>query len=68
MTPDEKRRRFRDLGKTLPVKTARQLEEEQAQLELDFTPKRKPARRFHAPRKGLGRNAESRDQVADYGP
>jgi hypothetical protein len=39
MTPAEKRRRFRDLGKTLPVKTARQ-------LELDFTPaRRKPARR-----------------------
>jgi hypothetical protein len=46
MTPAEKRRRFRDLGKTLPVKTARQLEAEQAQLELDFTPsRRKPARR-----------------------
>lgn len=39
MTPAEKRRRFRDLRKTLPVKTARQLEAEHAQLELDFTPK-----------------------------
>lgn len=46
MTADEKRRRFRDLSKTLPVKTARQLEAEQAQLELDFTPARsKTARR-----------------------
>jgi hypothetical protein len=46
VTPAEKRRRFRDLGKTLPVKTARQLEAEQAQLELPFTPPaRKPARR-----------------------
>jgi hypothetical protein len=46
MTPAEKRRRFRDLAKRAPVKTARQLEAEQAQLELDFTPAaRKPARR-----------------------
>jgi hypothetical protein len=46
VTPDEKRRRFRDLGKTLPVKTAHQLEAEQVQLEFDFTPAgRKPARR-----------------------
>jgi hypothetical protein len=46
MTPAEKRRRFRDLAKHVPVKTARQLEAEQAQLEFDFTPAaRKPARR-----------------------
>lgn len=45
MTPDEKRRRFRDLAKHVPVKTGRQLEAEHAQLELDFTPAaRKPAR------------------------
>jgi hypothetical protein len=30
MTPAEKCRRFRDLGKTLPVKTGRQLEAEQS--------------------------------------
>jgi hypothetical protein len=46
MTPAEKRRRFRDLAKHVPVKTARQLEAEQAQLELPFTPApRKPGRR-----------------------
>jgi hypothetical protein len=46
MTPQEKRRRFRDLTKQAPVKTGRQLEAEQAQLEFDFTPaRRKPARR-----------------------
>jgi hypothetical protein len=46
MTPEEKRRRFRDLAKHAPVKTARQLEAEQAQPELDFTPaRRKPAHR-----------------------
>jgi hypothetical protein len=46
MTSAEKRRRFRDLAKHVPAKTARQLEAEQSQLELDFTPaRRKPARR-----------------------
>jgi hypothetical protein len=40
MTPEEKRRRFRDLAKRVPVKTAHQLEAEQAQLELDLTPAR----------------------------
>ena len=46
MTPQEKRRRFRGLAKHVPVKTARQLEAEQTQLELDCTPAaRKPARR-----------------------
>ena len=45
MTSEEQRRQFRDLAKHVPVKTARQLEAEQAQLELDFTPAaRKPAR------------------------
>ena len=41
MGSEEKRRRFRDLAKRAPVKTARQLEAEQAQLELDFTPARR---------------------------
>jgi hypothetical protein len=46
MSSEEKRRRFRDLAKRVPVKTARQLEAEQAQLELDLTPARhQPARR-----------------------
>lgn len=46
MTPEQKRRRFRVLEKTLPVKTARQLEADRAQLELNFTPaRRKTARR-----------------------
>lgn len=38
MSSEEKRRRFRNLAKRAPVKTARQLEAEQAQLELDLTP------------------------------
>jgi hypothetical protein len=46
MSPEEKRRRFRALAKRAPVKTARQLEAERAQLELDLTPARhQPARR-----------------------
>ena len=40
MTSEEKRRRFRDLAKRVPVKTAHQLEAERAQLELDLTPAR----------------------------
>jgi hypothetical protein len=44
MTHDEKRRRLRGLAKQLRVLTGSQLEAEQAQLELDFTPaKGKPA-------------------------
>jgi hypothetical protein len=46
MTPQEKRRRFRNLAKHAPVKTARQLAAQQAQLELNFTSApRKPVRR-----------------------
>jgi hypothetical protein len=46
VSPNEKRRRFRDLAKHVPVKTGRQLEQDQAQPELGFTP---------APRKPGGR-------------
>jgi hypothetical protein len=46
VTANEKRRRFRDLAKHVPVKTGRQFEVEQTQLEFSFTPAaRKPARR-----------------------
>jgi hypothetical protein len=47
VTPQEKRRRFRDLAKHVPVKTARQIEAQRSQLEFDFTPSaRKPARQL----------------------